>query len=116
MLAVEHIKDKPISCPSAEPTMEEAQILGVVLGTPTEPRVAYLEESVAATADVVSQAGQANPLEICRFSAACQERRCVHFDGADCQLGSLPFGSGGCWSGCWLRDDRNDDPLRFLAV
>jgi len=36
-----------LSCPSAQPDMEDARIIGMLSGTPEEPRVAYLAPGVS---------------------------------------------------------------------
>jgi hypothetical protein len=76
---------RPLRCPSAQPGMDELQVLGVF--TPgDEPRVAYLDEPMPATADVLKLAEPVAPLEVFRLAARCEEKRCIHFDGKDCQL------------------------------
>jgi hypothetical protein len=78
--------ERALNCPSAQPGMPDAQILGVVSGTVDEPRLAYLNERVPVTAEILEQASPAAPGEIFRVAARCEESKCIHFDGAHCQL------------------------------
>lgn len=66
--------------------MEELRLLGVVERTPDGPRVAYLNEHVAVTQDLLSEAAPARPTEVFRFASLCEQARCAHFSGARCQL------------------------------
>ncbi|MEA2872869.1 MAG: hypothetical protein QOH67_2845 [Hyphomicrobiales bacterium] len=74
-----------LRCPSAQPGMADLQVLGV-LSPDVEPRVAYLEQAMPATADVLKLAEPVPPMEVFRLSARCEEKRCIHFDGSLCQL------------------------------
>lgn len=75
-----------LHCPSAQPDMREAQILGVVRGDTEAPRIAYMRDRIPATADVLAQAGPALPGEIFRLAARCEQSKCTHFSGGRCQL------------------------------
>jgi len=66
--------------------MAEAQILGVVRGDTDEPRIAYLNEYVPATSDILAEAAPAIPGEVFRLAARCEHSKCAHFDGTRCQL------------------------------
>lgn len=74
------------SCPSGQPDMEDARVFGIVSGTASEPRVAYLAHDVAVDDDVVGMLGGVKPTEVFRYSAKCEEHRCGHFDGTNCTL------------------------------
>jgi hypothetical protein len=78
--------DPPLRCPSAQPGMADAQILGVVSRDSGEPRLAYLNERIPAAPELLAQAAPADPREIFRLAARCEQSKCVHFDGARCQL------------------------------
>ncbi|WP_375412235.1 hypothetical protein [uncultured Bradyrhizobium sp.] len=78
--------DEALLCPSAQPQMPDAQILGVVSDSGNGPRVAYLNEPVAATPELLAQAAPAAPGEIFRLAARCETSKCTHFDGDRCQL------------------------------
>lgn len=80
--------DRSLRCPSAQPGMAEPQVLGVAGGKPGAPRIAYLNEYLAATPEVLAQANPVPPTEIFRLAAKCEETRCTHFDGHDCKLAS----------------------------
>jgi hypothetical protein len=55
-------------------------------GTAEQPRVAWLEEPVPVTGELLALAGPAQPTQVLRIAAACQEGACLHFDGSDCRL------------------------------
>src|SRR4051794_12056207 len=46
----------------------------------------YLKEPVPLTAEVLPLAGPAEPREVFRIAADCEESRCTHFDGSECRL------------------------------
>ena len=73
-------------CPSAQPDMAEARVIGVVERSADEPRVAYLNEPLPVTNELLAMAGSVKPTEVFRFGARCEERACSHFDGTRCQL------------------------------
>jgi hypothetical protein len=66
--------------------MAQLRLLGVVERTDEGPRVAYLNEDVSVTDELLAQTMPVPPTEVFRFAAQCEERRCTHFDGARCQL------------------------------
>ena len=78
--------EQPLRCPSAQPDMPEAQILGVVRSDTDEPRIAYLNEYVPATADILAEAAPVLPGQVLRLAARCETAKCTHFDGERCQL------------------------------
>ena len=73
-------------CPSAQPEMPGSRVLGVIAGNAAEPQVAYLNEHLPVSPDVLALAGQVPPTQVFRFAAQCDERACMHFDGKDCKL------------------------------
>jgi hypothetical protein len=73
-------------CPSSQPEVEGARVLGVVQPTAVGHEVAYLDERLEVSPEVLAMAGEANPTSVFRFAARCQTGRCPHFDGSDCQL------------------------------
>jgi hypothetical protein len=76
----------PPFCPSAEPHMEGSTVLGVVGGTPEQPRLAYLAEPRPVTEELLALSVPVLPTAIFRFGASCVGHACRHFDGADCRL------------------------------
>lgn len=78
--------DESLHCPSAQPGMPGAQILGVVRSDCAEPRVAYLNEHVPASADILDSAAPALPGEIFRLAAHCEQAKCTHFELGQCRL------------------------------
>jgi len=73
-------------CPSAQPGMDRATILGVVQQTGPRPVVEYLNERVPATPEILAMSAPLKPTEVFRIAATCAEHKCPHFDGADCRL------------------------------
>jgi hypothetical protein len=80
------LDEAALRCPSAQPDMAEAQILGVMSWDGDEPRLAYLNAHVPATPEILARAGSVAPTEVFRLAARCEEKRCTHFDGTRCQL------------------------------
>ena len=78
--------DQALKCPSAQPGMGDVQVLGVVTRDAEEPRLAYLDEPVAATAEMLAMAAPVPVSQVFRLSARCEESKCTHFDGTRCQL------------------------------
>jgi hypothetical protein len=78
--------EQPLKCPSAQPGMGDVQILGVISRDADEPRLAYLDEALPATPPVLELAAPLDVSQVFRLSARCEERKCTHFDGVDCQL------------------------------
>src|SRR5262249_49272487 len=72
--------------PSAQPGMPECRVLGVVQPDGPTPMVAYLNQHVPATPEVLALAAPLKPTEVFRLAATCAEHKCPHFDGANCQL------------------------------
>lgn len=73
-------------CPSAQPGMDNCRVLGVVQQDGSTPMLAYLNEHVPATPEVLAMANPLKPTEVFRLAASCAEHKCPHFDGADCRL------------------------------
>ena len=73
-------------CPSAQPGMDNCQVLGVVQRDGPKPMVVYLSTPVPASDAVLAMTAPLKPTEVYRLSATCAEHKCPHFDGADCRL------------------------------
>jgi len=73
-------------CPSSQPEFEGARVLGVLQKTEDGFEVAYLDEPLPATTEVLAMAAPAQPTEVFRLAAKCQTNHCPHFDGTDCGL------------------------------
>jgi len=83
---VARVSEHALKCPSAQPGMGDVQVLGVVSREGERPRLAYVNEPVAATTEILELAAPVAVSEVFRLSARCEESKCVHFDGARCQL------------------------------
>jgi len=77
----------PYSCPSAQPDMAEARVIGLVSGSASEPRIAYLKEEAVIPAAQAPAVGDLSPSEVFRFAARCEEHRCSQFADGRCTLG-----------------------------
>ena len=75
-------------CPSAQPGMDQCRVLGVVRRDGPAPMLEYLNQHVPASAEVLAMAAPLKPTDVFRLAATCEEHKCPHFDGADCQLAS----------------------------
>lgn len=73
-------------CPSARPEMAGSVVFGIINGTVDRPLVAYLQQPQPVTPGLLSVTGPVDATEVFRFAAPCAEKRCLHFDGHDCQL------------------------------
>jgi hypothetical protein len=73
-------------CPSAQPGMANCQVLGVLGEGQDGPRLSYLNQRLEVTDEVLALAAPAKPTQVFRFAATCEESKCTHFDGQDCQL------------------------------
>jgi hypothetical protein len=66
--------------------MVDTRILGVVSGDSDTPQLAYLNERVPATAEILAMSHPLDHGEVFRLAGRCEESRCKHFDGTRCQL------------------------------
>ena len=78
--------DLPLKCPSAEPGMADVQVLGVISRDGDKPTLAYLDEPVTPTAEMLALTEPLPVSHVFRLSGRCEEKKCAHFDGARCQL------------------------------
>jgi hypothetical protein len=76
----------PPQCPSAQPGMPGAVVFGLVQGTATEPRAAYLGQAMPLTSEILANAAPVEPTEIYRIAAACAGDCCQHFCEGRCSL------------------------------
>ena len=73
-------------CPSAQPSMRNPSILGVVDADSAEPRIAYLSDRMEFSEGIASLEDQVPLGKVLRLSAICEEQQCSHFDGEKCRL------------------------------
>jgi hypothetical protein len=73
-------------CPSAQPEMDDSVVLGVLEETPGGRRLAWIEEPQPVTPELFSLTCEVDPRNVFRFAGRCEEKKCAHFDGQDCQL------------------------------
>jgi hypothetical protein len=78
--------DVPLKCPSAQPGMDGVQVLGVISRDGDQPLLAYLDEPVAPTPEMLALAEPLPVSHVFRLAARCEESKCTHFDGTRCQL------------------------------
>jgi hypothetical protein len=79
---------RSLLCPSAQPEAGKSRLLGVVEQTEEGPRLAYLDEEVPVSEELLAQAAPVRPTEIFRFAGGCEEQRCTHFAAGRCKLAS----------------------------
>ena len=72
-------------CPSARPTPETSVVFGVINGL-AAPRVTYLKQARALTAELIAKVQPVTPAEVFRVASSCETESCKHFDGTNCQL------------------------------
>ncbi|MCC2643223.1 MAG: nitrogen fixation protein [Nitrospira sp.] len=73
-------------CPSAQPDMNEARVMGVVGGTPEAPEIAYLGPGAEIDPSLTNQLKELHPTQVFRFAAQCEPSRCAHFEEGRCSL------------------------------
>lgn len=76
---------KNLMCPSADPTMEDPVIFGIVAGTPEQPQLHHLRETKQIPPELLALESPVKPTEIFRIAANC-DSGCQHFDGNNCRL------------------------------
>lgn len=87
------IPEEKTLCPSARPESVNGVVFGLVGGTATAPRVAYLKQPLPVTNELMAKAsGSVTPAEIFRTASSCVELGCQHFDGKDCRLSTRIVG------------------------
>jgi hypothetical protein len=77
---------RSLLCPSAQPGMTGLRLLGVIETTADGARVAYLNEDIPVTDELLGQTGSLPPTRIFRLAANCEEKACTHFDNHRCNL------------------------------
>jgi hypothetical protein len=77
---------RALTCPSAQPDLSEAIIIGVVQTEGNAVMVEPLPHAlpIRPLIDLIPE--NVRPTEVLRFAAPCAEGQCVHFDGASCRL------------------------------
>ncbi len=73
-------------CPSAQPNMRGAKVLGVVERHNERLEILYLDRLAPVSPDLLALTGDVEPTKIFRVAAMCAENRCQHFDGDRCRL------------------------------
>jgi len=74
-------RSSPLLCPSAQPEMTDAVVIGVVGGDAETPQLRPLERPLPVTPELLALAEPAAPTEVFRFSAPCLTAGCRHFTG-----------------------------------
>jgi hypothetical protein len=74
-------ESRTLLCPSARPEDEGARVFGVVVGTAEHPEVAYLDEPVPLTPEVLAL-GEGLPADqVFRVANRCVEGKCSNWRG-----------------------------------
>ncbi|MBS9393185.1 MAG: nitrogen fixation protein [Dolichospermum sp. OL03] len=83
---MKEIAEKTTLCPSARPEPGESFVFGIIGGTVTEPRVAYLKQPQPITDELIAKVSPVTPAEVFRTASTCATNGCQHFDGKNCGL------------------------------
>lgn len=75
-----------LNCPSAQPEWKGSVVLGVVQGTPEQPRLVQLGRTLPVTDELLKMAEPVTPTEVFRFAAPCVKGACQHFRSGTCRL------------------------------
>lgn len=75
-----------LRCPSAQPDMADAQVLGVVQQSSEGPRVSYVAGKASVTPELLEAVEPVPATHVLRIAARCETSRCRHFDGETCTL------------------------------
>jgi hypothetical protein len=75
-----------LMCPSAQPEMADAVILGVWGPSSDGPVISYLENPAPVSGELLALSEPLPPTEVYRIAARCEEKACRHFDGSSCNL------------------------------
>jgi hypothetical protein len=97
----------PLVCPSASPDWEDAELLGVVVGTADAPGVEFVAAR-AVTPELLALSAPVVPEEVFRFSAPCRELGCPQFVDGCCGVARavathLPVVADGALPRCGIR-------------
>jgi hypothetical protein len=77
---------RELLCPSARPD-DGSLIFAVRTDHEGTAGVAYLDEPIPTSREVLALAGPVDPREVFRFASPCAQSKCVHFEGDSCALG-----------------------------
>ena len=77
---------RSLLCPSAQSGMTGLRLIGVIERAENGSRVAYLNEDVPVSDELLGQAGSVPTTRVFRLAGNCEEQRCAHFDGTHCNL------------------------------
>ena len=80
------LAEADLSCPSAQPDMQDARIFGVISGTPARPRVAYLKKKAQVSVEMLAELGEVDPTQVFRYAARCESSRCAQYENGRCSL------------------------------
>jgi len=78
--------DCAVLCPSAQPDLPGSVAFGVITGESGHSRVAWIEQPVPVTEELLALTAPVAATQVLRIAAPCQEGACCHFDGTDCRL------------------------------
>jgi len=70
-----------MDCPSAQPEMSNARVLGIIETGSTNRQLSYVNEPLSVSSGLIKAYKLHNLSDKVRFSATCEESKCTHFDG-----------------------------------
>lgn len=86
-MAENNLSEAELLCPSAQPEMENATVLGVFEGTEKDRRLSYANESIRVTRELLDSVDGVPATLVYRFAAKCLGNNCVQYGSGHCRLG-----------------------------
>jgi hypothetical protein len=80
------VRVRGLMCPSAQPEMADAVILGVRDASSDGALISFLEDPAPVSTELLALSEPLPPTEVFRIAARCEEKACRHFDGSNCNL------------------------------
>lgn len=75
-----------VLCPSAQVDWQGAELIGIVGGSVSDPRLARLDRPIPVTEELTRLAHPVTPGEVFRVAAPCLNSECGHFHDTQCRL------------------------------
>jgi hypothetical protein len=75
-----------LDCPSSQPAIRGARIIGVMSESEGQSRVAYLEQAVPLSPELLERTAPLDPTRVLRIAAPCETSACPHFEADRCSL------------------------------
>jgi hypothetical protein len=86
-------EEASLLCPSAQPEMDNAIVLGVFENAGDDRKLSYLNTVVPVNKEITDTSGGVPPTLVYRFAAKCLSEKCVQYRNGKCKLGKEITGS-----------------------